>query len=121
MVKLLYSNQKENAYFFNTIEMENNHAETKTGIFTELLNDETFEHTIESDDSKSEENEDKNLEERMLYEGSNTNLTDLAVALLSLKYKHKLLESALNDILNLIKILTFYSFYFHHLIFVLKL
>ncbi len=44
-------------------------------------------------------------EKEYLYNGSDIKLKEFSPSILGLKYKHKLSESALNDIINLVKIL----------------
>jgi hypothetical protein len=47
-----------------------------------------------------------NEEFTYLFEGSNVKLKDFSLALLGLKFKHKFSEAALDDIINLVKILS---------------
>lgn len=66
-----------------------------------------FEESFVSSDSSNKSSEDlfDNLNDDLIYSDSKVNLKELAISFLILKYKHKLSVAALDDILNLFKLL----------------
>lgn len=81
----------------NEIESEIENEE----IFNYESDNQQLDDAFKFEDSFSEETEN---EPESLYEGSDISKKDLTLILLLLKYKHKFSESAMDDILNLLRI-----------------
>ena len=99
------SNEKNNIYFDNEIindEVSVLDCSTKD-IESNLNNSDS---SISNNSNDFDESDECIIEEKeYLYNGSDIKLKEFSLSILGLKYKHKLSESALNDIINLVKII----------------